>query len=112
MMATALYDRMVAFNYEDDERAALMRKVWDPTPWMVDAYTGNYVDGREREMLLWCFDTFGDQASPIHEKPGTWLRGSATVDGWTWFGFATEADMDRFVARWPAPEGVKHPEAA
>jgi hypothetical protein len=103
---------MVAFNYEDDERAALMRKVWDGFRWMVDAYTGDRPEGREREMLEWCYDTFGDQASPIHEKPGQWLRGSATVFGWTWFGFASKPMMDSFVERWPAPENVKAPVAA
>jgi len=102
-MTTALYERMVAFNYEDDERAALMREVWDGFPWMVDAYTGNFDEGRKREMLQWCYDTFGDQASPIHKKPGLWLQGNATVYGWTWFGFANKPMMDTFIARWPAP---------
>lgn len=109
-MPTALYDRMLAFNHEDEERAALMRMVWEGTPWMVDAYTGGYGEnGRMRDMMRWCYDTFGDQASPIHGCPGTWQQGCATIYGWTWFGFASEVDMDRFMARWPAPEGVKHP---
>ena len=109
-MATPLYHRMIAFNYEDDERAELMRKVWDGHRWMVDAWTGNYQDGRKREMLQWCYDTFGDQALPIHGRPGTWMQGSATVHGWTWFGFATDADMVRFIERWPPPDGVRQPD--
>jgi hypothetical protein len=107
---TPLYDRMIAFNYEDDERGALMSKVWDGHRWMVDVYTGGHRDDREHDMLRWCYETFGDQASPIHGKPGTWQRGNATVCGWTWFGFSIEVDMDRFVAQWPAPEDVKHPQ--
>jgi hypothetical protein len=46
-MATELYERMTAFDHGDAERNDLMRKVWDPTPWMVDAYTGSYDDPRE-----------------------------------------------------------------
>lgn len=102
-MTTALYQRMVAFNYGDDERAALMRKVWAGHQWMVDAFTGRCGDVREHEMLHWCYDTFGEQASPIHGRAGEWLRGSATVNGWTWFGFANKPDMEKFLARWPAP---------
>lgn len=107
-MATALYERMLAFNYEDDERAALMRKVWDGFPWMVDAYTGGYAKDREREhdILMWCHEHIGEQASPIHDRPGNWLRGSATIHGWTWMGFATQADMNRFLERWPTPDDV------
>jgi hypothetical protein len=107
---TPLFERSMAFDQGNAETYALMRKVWTPTPWMVDAYTGGGRDReREREMLVWCYDTIGEMASPIHDKPGRWQRGSATVCGWTWFGFTTEADMQAFVARWPAPDGVGTP---
>lgn len=105
---TPLFERTMAFDKWNAETAALMRKVWQPTPWMVDAWTGGGRD-REREMLMWCYDNIGEQASPIHDKPGRWQRGNATVNGWTWFGFATEADMLAFVARWPAPDGAGQP---
>ena len=107
---TPLFERTMAFDYGRAETSALMRKVWEPTPWMVDAYTGDVVDReREREMLSWCYDEIGPQASPIHDRAGRWQRGNATVFGWTSFGFAAEADMLRFIARWPAPEGVGTP---
>lgn len=106
-MATPLYDRMLAYNYGDEERAVLMRKVWSGHPWMVDAYTGGCDSDRERDLQRWCFDTFGDQASPIHGKQGSWYRGSATINGWTWMGFTNKADMLRFIERWPAPEGAR-----
>jgi hypothetical protein len=107
-MATDLYHRMLAFNYEDAERADLMRKVWSEHTWMVDAYTGGYSTDRSREhsILTWCYENVGEQASPIHGRSGAWYRGSATIDGWTWMGFTNEADMLRFIERWPAPEGV------
>lgn len=110
-MATDLYHRMLAFDYEDAERADLMRKVWQDTPWMIDVWSGGHSRHRDREMdiLHWCHETFGQQASPIHNRPGTWQRGGATIHGWTWFGFATEADMLKFQERWPTPEGVREP---
>jgi hypothetical protein len=108
-MATSLYDSMIAFNYGDAERAAIMREVWDPTPWMVDAFTGGCGGARERDMMDWCFEQFGQQSFPLHGRPGRWMQGCATVHGWTWFGFAEKTDMDRFIARWPAPEGVEQP---
>lgn len=102
-MSTDLHKRMLAFNYEDDERSELMWKVWRGNPWMVDAYTGNYDTGRKREMLHWCYETMGQEASPIHDRPGLWQQGHATIHGWTWFGFASESAMKYFVSRWPAP---------
>ncbi|MGY4288875.1 hypothetical protein ACVWXO_008095 [Bradyrhizobium sp. LM2.7] len=105
-MATDLYRRMLAINYEDAKRADLMREVWSGHPWMIDAYTGSYDSDRRRAVMGWCFDTFGDQASPIHARPGAWYQGSATINGWTWMGFTNEADMIRFTVRWPAPEGA------
>lgn len=102
-MSTDLHKRMLAFNYCDDERSELMRYVWAPTPWMVDAFTGNYDTGQKRDILHWCYETFGEQASPIHDRVGAWQQGGATIYGWTWFGFSTEADMHKFIERWPSP---------
>jgi hypothetical protein len=110
-MATDLYRRTIAFEYGNTETSALTRKVWEPTPWMIDMYTGHHPfgDPRERQILDWCYDELGEESSPIHGHTGRWHRGSATVNGRTWFGFATETDMQRFLAAWPAPEGVKQP---
>jgi len=108
-MSTDLHRRMLAFNYEDDDRAALMRKIWEPTPWMVDAYDGGYSPHRNHKIMQWCYDTFGEQAFPIHGLSGRWQRGSTTINGWTWFGFSTQAEMEQFIARWPTPEGVTIP---
>ena len=105
MSGTALYDRMLAYN-EGQEHEELMRKVWSPTPWMVNVYTGRISERRDRAIQQWCRDTFGDECWPIHDQPGTWQRGSATIHGWTWYGFATETQMIAFVERWPTPEGI------
>ena len=107
---TALFNRVLRFDHGDQERNDLMRKVWSVTPWMVDAYTGSIdYGGRYREMMDWCFDQFGQECSPIHDKPGRWQRGSATIFGWTWFGFTRREEMERFVAQWPAPPGIAFP---
>lgn len=98
-----LYRRVLAFDYGDDERADLMREVWSQTPWMVDAYSGPTADGRDFDMRAWCRARFGAEALPLHGRPGQWQRGGATIHGWTWFGFATEAQMREFVEAWPDP---------
>lgn len=104
-MSTDLYRRTMAFEHRDPETAALMRKVWTPTPWMVDAFVGSLPSERERDIVEWCREQFGPEGSPIHEIAGTWHRGNAVIFGWAWFGFATEEQMQRFIAVWPTPAG-------
>lgn len=106
MTGSDLYHRIISFDYGDEKRRALMEKVWSITPWMVDAYTGRVSNERDIDIREWCRERIGDEAQPIHEMPGKWQRGGATIDGWTWFGFTNMADMDAFVAAWPTPEGV------
>ena len=87
-----------------------MEKVWSVTPWMLDVYTGNIDSERYRTIVMWCRDTFGDEAWPIHGRPGEWQTGTATVFGWTWIGFDSEAKMQRFVEAWPpVKEGTPEP---
>ncbi|MGJ4888897.1 hypothetical protein ACQR1Y_11925 [Bradyrhizobium sp. HKCCYLRH3099] len=105
-MATDLFRRTMAFNSGDAERDALMREVWTPVPWMVEVYTGRCGEVRENNILHWCYDAFGEQASPIHGRSGDWQRGHATVNGWTWFGFSSEALMQQFLGAWPQPDRV------
>ncbi len=100
---TDLYRSILAFNDDDPERKALMARVWRDTPWMVDAYTGSHDSDRRHHLLEWCHEQFGPEAAPIHGRPGSWHSGGATVYGWTWMGFATEDQMCKFMARWPAP---------
>lgn len=94
---TDLFDRALAFDYGDAERAALMRKVWTPTPWMVDCFTDRTNSERDRSIREWCYDNLGDQAHPIHGREGRWQWGSATIHGWTWIGFASEAELALFL---------------
>lgn len=90
---------------DNGPHAELNRQVWSGNPWITDMYVGADPNGRERDMILWCRDQFGDESQPFGDKPiyRRWRRGNATVFGWGWFGFATEADMKAFEAAWPPP---------
>lgn len=103
-MATDLYKRTMARSEGDPDQGALMREVWAPTPWMVDVFIGSGGDyRREREMVEWCSERFGREGSPLHKIAGDWRRGNAIIHGWTWFGFATEQQMQQFLEAWPSP---------
>lgn len=91
---------------DDGPHGELSRKVWAGNPWIIDMYVGNgHPDSRERDMILWCRDKFGDETQPFGDEPiyRRWRRGGATVYGWGWFGFETEADMKAFEEAWPPP---------
>lgn len=101
MTGTPLFERMLAYDYGDAERAELMREVWTPTPFMVNVNTSSIASNRDYEIHRWCREQFGPENWLLADKVGTWQRGSATVDGTTWYGFATEALMQQFLKRWP-----------
>lgn len=71
----------------------ILEKVWTPTPWMVN------VEDKDREIEInnWCNRNLGRESSPIHNKNGLWHKGNVTMYGKTWYGFATEEIMGRFV---------------
>lgn len=107
-MSTRLYKLILDENGGDE--TCLQVRVWKGTPWIADAWVGELQGGniheRERDMLLWCDEQFGQEAYPFGDKPraGRWKRGGATVFGWAWFGFSTEEEMDQFIAAWPSPQ--------
>lgn len=101
VMGTDLYERTLAFDYEDDERADLMKMVWSVTPWMIDCFTGNINSERELTMREWLYSHIGEQAHPIHGRDGEWQLGSAVIHGWTWLGFRTEDQLPTFKAAFP-----------
>ncbi|WP_319532843.1 hypothetical protein [uncultured Cohaesibacter sp.] len=108
---TPLYARSLAY-YEakgDSRDVELFHKVWDPTPWVIDVFTGSLCDDQFCEMREWLNEICGVESWPIHDRPGDWNIGSATVNGWTWLGFKTEDMMRRFIEAFPAnvrKEGV------
>lgn len=105
-MGNDLYNQVVAYDHGDAERNALTRKVWSGTPYMIDTYTGSTGERRDLEMRWWCRDRWGREAAPLHGIAGEWLRGGATIHGWTWYGFRTQAQLNEFMAAWPDPEAA------
>lgn len=103
---TELYRRVIAMEYATDELKRVMVDTWKPTPWMVDAFTGDVDEPRRNEMQAWCREHFGPEGSPVQGRGGKWRRSCVTIYGWTWYGFATKDLMDEFVLAWPTPEGV------
>lgn len=103
-VGTDLFKRIMQYADADDRadgRGNLMRKVWENFPWIVDAYTGRIANhGRYADIMGWCREQFGQEAFPIHGKPGLWHSGSATIDGYTWMGFSTEEMMEQFCREW------------
>ena len=106
-MSTEIYNRIIkhAQDKHDDDRFKLTHKVWDPTPFVIDVYTGKrneYGEGiDDYELREYCKENFGKESWPIHDKPADWYRGGATVNGWTWFGFKTKEMMKKFIENWP-----------
>lgn len=106
-MANEMYERVIVrYDYEDAERNEIMKTVWSVTPFMVDAFVGSMSGDREHEIRDWCRDEFGDEAWPIHGRPGDWQFGSATIFGWQWMGFRTQEMLDKFIDRWKDDEWI------
>lgn len=100
-IGTGLYQFILDRSAGDDERDVLMRKVWEPTPWVINVFEGSYDEYNFIDIIRWCCDNLGDESYPIHDKVGVWHRGGATVDGYTWYGFASEELMQRFIDAHP-----------
>ncbi len=102
---TSLYrDHVLNYDYGSREANELMKMVWSATPWMLEVNTESVCDPRYDEIAEWCRETLGREASPIHGIDGHWQRGRVTVDGWTWYGFATEEMMRQFIEKWEENE--------
>lgn len=91
----------------DESHDGIMRQVWSDTPWIVDAFVGQHSDeeGRRRQMWEWCREHLGAESWPFSDnpRPGRWHSGGATVSGWQWWGFDTEATMLEFAEAFPSP---------
>lgn len=101
-VSTKLYQSVVQWaETKGGEQGAILKSMWRGTPWIVNTYTGSIDDhGPYSEIMTWCDKEFGPMARPIHGRSGNWQSGSATINGWTWMGFATEEMMNKFSLRW------------
>jgi len=107
MIATALHAQILSMNSGDDSRDQLMRDVWQSFPIAVDVHTGRIGCVDYQAMRAWCRAQFGREA--FLGEGGEWQTGGATVNGWTWFGFKTHAQLEAFRAQFPpaAIEGIE-----
>jgi len=69
-----------------------LRDTWTPTPWMVDVFDRD----REQEINTWLNDNLGREHIPHLSREGVWHKSCVTIDGWTWYGFATEEHLEQF----------------
>lgn len=108
-MATSIYRSIIKFNADRPDNLALARRVWDAVPWVANAYTGSLRNDRSRDMIMWCVNRYGPERLWSGDPPGAgaWQRGGAVVNGWTWWGFDTDAKMREFLTAWPPPDGVE-----
>lgn len=95
---TELYQQVI--NWKGYTNPELMRQVWEPTPYIIDVYTGGRHDDRGYEIREWLTERWGRACSPIHGHEGLWQFGNATINGYTWLGFATEEMMQEFLRTW------------
>ena len=102
MDGTKRYQGILDWEFpKDPERANLLRKVWKPTPWIIDTKWPEPNSIEWFDLFEWLEENIGPESSPIHNREGVWHRGSATVHGHTDVGFATEEMMNRFIEHWP-----------
>lgn len=97
MTGTELYLKRIEPDRSHD---SILFHIWQNTPWVVEVFTGPIGAGCYYELTDWCFHEFGHEAFLSH-RSGRWRSGSATIMGWTWFGFSTREEMNQFAAAWP-----------
>jgi hypothetical protein len=97
-----IFRRFIA-PHDSSERDQLHYRVWAQTPWVANFWTGRGDERRREEIWQWCEERFGLPAQPFGStpRPGRWREGNATVMGWSWWGFDTEAAMNDALAAWP-----------
>lgn len=103
-MSTALHRQMLEFNYGDDERGALMREIWQSTPWMINIKVGDARYAVSARIRAWCEEHVGTEAWPIGGIEGDWQFGGVVIFGWAWIGFVKESQMRQFMEAFPECE--------
>lgn len=100
---TDLYQRVILAA--TGQHSDLMRRVWGHTPWMIETFTGGHVrnPARHRAMREWCCERYGEESALTIGRTGLWQFGGVTINGRTWVGFATEAQLTKFLEAWPEP---------
>ena len=88
-------------------------KTWSPTPWMADVLMTDAENEDRRDALrAWCYAHFGAEATHNFDDPACWRQSCVTMRGYSWFGFAKEEQMNRFLQQFPSPARIPGPACA
>lgn len=98
MKGSKLFKQMIAVISDSEKTSELMKELWSPTPWMIDAFTDSNDSERYREILDWCHNKWGRESNNVEDR--NWRVGGATVYGYTWYGFKTKQMMNEFIHKW------------
>ena len=107
MSCDELYGHGMAKSHDQHPQPHTLQEACGGTPFGVNAYTGPLGECRIEDIREWCCDHYGPEAWPRGGQAGEWYSGSTTINGWTWFEFATETMMTDFLEAWPAPGDAK-----
>lgn len=107
-MATELYEKIVSYNYRDEETTKAVREAWRNTPWVINVRDFSHSPGSWEwfDFVEWANGALGAQSCLWNDHKGDWYRASGTVNGLTNYGFSTEAKMRAFMARYPNRVGA------
>lgn len=111
-MGTKIFQNVLSLSGADYKHLGILKEVWQSTPWIVHAYTGSSDDDHYKEVKNWCLEQFGVEACPLRGLAGNWQTGNVTFMGWTWIGFSTEEQMNKFILRWLTSEIISASESS
>ena len=107
-----VFRRMLKETTDPDLREVNL-KTWSPTPWMADVLMTDAENEDRRDALrAWCYAHFGAEATHNFDDPACWRQSCVTMRGYSWFGFAKEEQMNRFLQQFPSPARIPGPACA
>ena len=104
MSGTELYHQTAkTYSERGDESSLFSLEIWQRHPWMIDVYTGSVGKDNWCEIADWLRSKMGQESNPYGDAPQwrKFKRGQATINGWTWIGFADQKDYEAFLSAWP-----------
>lgn len=102
MIGNELYNKIISYDYGNDELKSLMKKIWQGTPYVVNAYFGDFDEKNDRaeKIRYWCVKNFGERNDFLRGISGNWTEGNVTILGYNWIGFKTKEQLDKFIEVW------------
>lgn len=97
-MSNALHKNILSRASGDSTNDLAIRAYWSKHTFITECFEKDLAGARA--MRDWCAAKWGEEANPFLNRPGVWLRGFIAIDGWAWYGFATEEALEEFKAEW------------